>query len=72
MPQRLDSSSRSIPTRNLIRAPSVAWATLLLTGMILFAWTWIGWKAFFDGLSLWVAFGCNTLLAYMAFTPQHE
>lgn len=72
MSQRLDSSSRSIPTRNLIRAPSVAWPTLLLTGMILFAWTWIGWRAFFDGLSLWVAFVCNTTLAYMAFTPQHE
>lgn len=40
--------------------------------MILFAWIWIGWKAFFDGLSLWVAFVCNTTLAYMAFTPQHE
>jgi beta-carotene hydroxylase len=72
MSQRLDSSSRSIPTRNLIRAPSVAWPTLFLTGMILFAWIWIGWKAFFDGLSLWVAFVCNTTLAYMAFTPQHE
>lgn len=72
MSQRLDSSSRSIPTRNLIRAPSVAWPTLLLTGMILFAWTWIGWRAFFDGLSLWIAFVCNTTLAYMAFTPQHE
>lgn len=72
MSQRLDSSSRSIPTRNLIRAPSVAWPTLLLTGLILFAWTWIGWRAFFDGLSLWIAFVCNTTLAYMAFTPQHE
>ena len=72
MSQRLDSSSRSIPTRNLIRAPSVAWPTLLLTGLILFAWTWVGWRAFFDGLSLWIAFVCNTTLAYMAFTPQHE
>ncbi len=72
MSQRLDSSSRSTPTLNLIRAPSVAWPTLLLMGMILFAWTWIGWRAFFDGLSLWIAFVCNTTLAYMAFTPQHE
>lgn len=72
MSQPTDTPTDNIPARNLIQAPSVAWPTLLLTGMILFGWTWIGWKAFFDGLSLWVAFVCNTILAYMAFTPQHE
>lgn len=72
MSQPIDTPTDNIPARNLIQAPSVAWPTLLLTGMILFAWTWIGWRAFFDGLSLWVAFVCNTTLAYMAFTPQHE
>ena len=72
MSEPFDTPSTNIPARNLIQAPSVAWPTLLLTGMILFAWTWIGWKVFFDGLSLWVAFVCNTSLAYMAFRPQHE
>lgn len=72
MPRSFDPSSQAAPTRNLTRVPPVAWPTLLMTGVILFAWAWISWKALFNGLSPRIAFVCNTILAYMAFTPQHE
>ena len=58
--------------KNLLKAPTIAWPTLLLC-----ATAWLGWAGVLTAtllgvLSPWIALPINAALAFALFTPMHD
>lgn len=60
------------PAKEAIKAPNLAWPTIVLAVSVIFSWSWVSWNTFFNDFSLGLACLLNTVLAYVSFTPQHD
>ena len=68
----LNEATRERPGRRLIKVPGFAFPTIVLAVATFLAWCWVSWQTFFNGFSCAHACIMNTVLAYIAFTPQHD
>lgn len=64
--------AHSKPSKALLRAPDLAWPTLVLALGLPLAWLAVVGLALTDLAPLWIAGPLAFVFAYMAFTPMHD
>lgn len=68
----VDSKPAKPKPVNLLKAPPIAWPTILLHAMAWSAWLGVLVTALTGALNPWIALVVNTVLGFVLFTPMHD